>query len=204
MEPLMMLTTIIVALITAVFGPIALEWAKNYFRTKPAKSPIQESIELNELVDNQLETILNYLNCNRVWIAQFHNGGHFYPTGKSIQKFSVFYEKVSTGTVSLQTDFQNIPCSAFPKSLSTIYKHGELAIPDFLDGETYDLKGIADKYGTASSYIVGLYSLDNHLIGVMTISYESQHSLTKEEWIYIRQKVGVIGTLLTEYLKIKK
>ena len=32
--PVMMLTTIIVALITAVFGPIAVEWAKNYFGKK--------------------------------------------------------------------------------------------------------------------------------------------------------------------------
>ena len=204
MEPLMMITTIVVALITAVFGPIALEWARNYFRTKPIKSPIQEAIDVNEVVDNQLETILNYLNCNRVWVAQFHNGGHFYPTGKSIQKFSIFYEKTAQGSVSLQYDFQNMPCSAFPKALATIYKEGELSVPNYNEGETYDLKGIADKYGIESSYIVGLYSLDNHLIGVMSISYENQHTLTKEEWIYLRQKVGVIGTLLTEYLKCKK
>lgn len=205
MEPLMMITTIVVALITAVFGPIAVEWARNYFRTKPVKSPIQESIELNELVDNQLETILNYLNCDRVWVAQFHNGGHFYPTGKSIQKFSIFYEKTSPTSVSIQHDFQNVPCSAFPKALATIYKEGELAIPSYDEGnETYDLKGVSSQYGTQSFYMVGLYSLDNHLIGVMAIAYDAQHKLTKDEWIYVRQKVGVIGTLLTEYLKIKK
>ena len=205
MEPLMMITTIVVALITAVFGPIAVEWARNYFRTKPVKSPIQESIELNALVDNQLETILNYLNCDRVWVAQFHNGGHFYPTGKSIQKFSIFYEKLSTKAVSIQHDFQNVPCSAFPKALATIYKEGELAIPSYDDGnETYDLKGVSSQYGTESFYMVGLYDLNNHLIGVMAIAYDAQHKLTKDEWIYVRQKVGVIGTLLSEYLTSKK
>jgi hypothetical protein len=205
MDSLMMLTTILVALITAVFGPIALEWAKAYFAKKPKKTPIQDAIEMNVLVDNQLEIILNYLNCDRVWIAQFHNGGHFYPTGKSIQKFSIFYEKTMPKTLRIQNDFQNVPCSAFPKALATIYQSGELAIPTYEgDVETYDLKGISSQYGTQSFYMVGLYSLDNHLIGVMAIAYDKEHKLTKDEWIYIRQKVGVVGTLLTDYLNNKK
>jgi hypothetical protein len=48
--------------------------------------------------------------------------------------------------------------------------------------------------------MIGLHSLDNHLIGVMGISFEDAHHIDREEWIYIRQKVGVIGTLLSEYL----
>lgn len=205
MEPLMMITTILVALITAVFGPIAVEWARSRFQAKPKKTPIHEAIETNTLIDNQLEIILNYLNCDRVWLAQFHNGGHFYPTGKSIQKFSVFYEKKSPNVLGLQQDFQNIPCSAFPKALAEIYKNGELSIPSYATSEeTYDLDGIGEKYGSKSTYIVGLYSLDNHLIGVMTISYNKhEHTLNKEEWIYLRQKVGVIGTLLSDYLRKK-
>jgi hypothetical protein len=206
MEPLiMMITTIVVALITAVFGPIALEWAKAYFQTKPKKSPIQEALETNTLVSDQLDIILNYLNCDRVWVAQFHNGGHFYPTGKSIQKFSVFYETTTPGTTPLHPDFQNVPCSAFPKALAEVYSKGEVAIPNYNEGENYDLKGISQKYGSQSTYLVGLYSLDNHLIGVMTISYNKKpHTLTKDEWIYLRQKVGVVGTLLSDYLKCRK
>jgi hypothetical protein len=205
MEPLMMFTTILVALITAVLGPIAVEWARNYFKTKPKKSPIQEALETNTLVSDQLDIILNYLNCDRVWVAQFHNGGHFYPTGKSIQKFSVFYETTTPGTTPLHPDFQNVPCSAFPKALAEVYSKGEVAIPNYNEGENYDLKGISQKYGSQSTYLVGLYSLDNHLIGVMTISYNKKpHTLTKDEWIYLRQKVGVVGTLLSDYLKCRK
>ena len=52
--------------------------------------------------------------------------------------------------------------------------------------------------------MVGLYSLDKHLIGIMCISFNKKsHKLTKEEWIHIRQKVGIIGTLLSEYLYAK-
>ena len=198
-------TPIIIAFITAVLGPILIEWAKVRFKPKSKKSPIQEAIELNELVDTQLDSIVETIECDRVWIAQFHNGGHFYPTGKSIQKFSFFYEKITPDTPSIQHTFQNIPVSLFPKPLGKIYTDGELSIPSYAkENETYGLETLAKDYNSKSFYVVGLYSLDNHLIGVMGISYRQEHKLTKDEWIFIRQKVGVIGTLLTEYLKTTK
>jgi hypothetical protein len=200
------ITPIIIALITAVIGPAAIEWIRNKFKSKPDKTPIQEAVELNELIDIQLDNIIDELDCNMVWIAQFHNGGHFYPTGKSIQKFSFFYEKVTPNTPPTQHTFQNIPVSLFPKALGKIYKDSELSILNFnKDNETYDLETFAVGYNTKSLYIVGLYSLDNHLIGIMGISFnENEYKMTKENWIYVRQKTGVIGTLLTNYLNTKK
>ena len=195
---------VLVAFITAVLGPLAMEWAKVKFKSKPKKSPIQEALEMNELVDHQLDLILETIGCDRTWIIQFHNGGHFYPTGKSIQKFSMFYEKITPNSSSIQHTFQNIPVSLFPKMLGKIYKDGELAIPNYNEGETYDLETIAKDLDSKSFYAVGLYSLDDHLIGVMGIAYNKEHKLTKDEWIFVRQKVGVIGTLLTDYLKTAK
>ena len=195
---------VLVAFITAVLGPLAMEWAKAKFKSKPKKSPIQEALEMNELVDHQLDLILETIGCDRTWIIQFHNGGHFYPTGKSIQKFSMFYEKITPNSSSIQHTFQNIPVSLFPKMLGKIYKDGELAIPTYAEGETYDLETLAKDLDSKSFYALGLYSLDDHLIGVMGIAYNKEHKLTKDEWIFVRQKVGVIGTLLTDYLKSVK
>lgn len=202
--PIMMLTTILVALITAVFGPVAVEWAKNYFKKNEINpNPVNEAIEMNMLVDEQLDTILDELEADRVWVAQFHNGGHFYPTGKSIQKFSIFYEKLAPGALAIQHTFQNVPCSLFPKALSQLYKEGELAIPTY-EGEDYDLTGVSAPYGTKSFYMIALDDLHDHFIGVMAVAYNKEHKLSKDEWIFIRQKAGVIGTLLDEYLNTKK
>jgi hypothetical protein len=200
------LIPLFIAFITAVVGPVLVEWIKAKLKSKPTKTPIQEAVELNELVDTQLDTIMDELECNRIWIAQFHNGGHFYPTGKSIQKFSFFYEKVTPNTISTQHTFQNIPVSLFPKALGKLYKDGELSILSYTNGsETYDLDTFSTEYDTKSFYAVGLHSLDNHLIGIMGISFtENEYKMTKENWIFLRQKIGVIGTLLTDYLKAKR
>ena len=197
-----MIITISVALITAVFGPVAVAWAQSKFSKSTKETTISEAINMNVMVDSQLEDMMDELKCDRLWIAQFHNGGHFYPTGKSIQKFSVFYEKLTLNTPSLQALLQNIPASLFPKALNKMHRDRELSIPVVQEGEElYGMESITIPLNTKSLYMVGLYSLDNHLIGVMGIAYnEKQHQLTHEEWVYTRQKIGVIGTLLTEYL----
>ena len=199
----MMITTIIVALITAVFGPIAVTWFKTKYKPESTTSPVDEAIELNSLVDDQLGVIMEELKCDRVWISQFHNGGHFYPTGKSIQKFSIFYEKVTIDTIPSQHTFQNIPCSLFPKAMSALYKEGEIAVPT-LESETYDLLAVAKPYGSKSFYLIALDDLQGKFIGVLSVDFKEEYQLSKEDWIFIRQKAGVIGTLLDGYLNAKK
>jgi GAF domain-containing protein len=193
--------TIIVALITAVIGPIIVNWVKLKMEKKDASTPMRDALETSTLIDTQLEQIMEELECDRIWIAQFHNGGYFYPTGRSIQKFSIFYEKCTPETPTIQNTFQNIPVSLFPRVLSKIYKDNELSIEDVeAEEDTYGLEYITTQFGTKSICMVGLHSLDNHLIGVLAISFQNPHHITKDEWIYVRQKVGVVGTLLSEYL----
>jgi hypothetical protein len=201
METFTMMSTILVALITAVVGPIIVNWVKLKMEKKDASTPMRDALETSTLIDTQLEQVMEELECDRIWIAQFHNGGYFYPTGRSIQKFSIFYEKCTPETPTIQNTFQNIPVSLFPRVLSKVYKDNEISLEDVSNSEdTYGLEYLTTQFGTKSICMVGLHSLDNHLIGVLTISFQNKHHITKDEWIYIRQKVGVIGTLLSEYL----
>ena len=205
MTTLSMITTIIVALITAVIGPLIVTWVQAKIANKPKISPVKEAIDLNELVDNQLDMMMDEIGCDRIWIGQFHNGGHFYPTGKSIQKFSIFYEKLTPSTSAIQHIFQQIPVSLFPKALSKLYKDGELGIVNYNTDETYDLSVFAKDHNTKSFYMLAIDDLDDHFIGVMGIAFnDKEHKLSREEWIFIRQKVGAIGSLLTDYLHKKK
>ena len=193
--------TIFVALITAILGPIIVTWVKIKLEKKSTQTPMSDALETSTLVDTQLEIIMNELECDRVWIAQFHNGGYFYPTGRSIQKFSIFYEKCTPDTQNIQTIFQNIPVSLFPRVLSKVYKDNELYVSD-VNGEedSYGLEFFTNQCGTKAACIVGLHSLDDHLIGIMGVSFKEPYHLEKDKWIFLRQKVGVVGTLLSEYL----
>jgi hypothetical protein len=205
MEMYTLLATITVAFITAILGPIVVLWAKTKLESKDKKSSMDEAIELNKLVDEQIDLIMNELDCDRVWLAQFHNGGYFYPTGKSIQKFSIFYEKIMPEEESLIQVLQNIPVSLFPKTLAEIYKKGEIELANYDECENLlDLEMFFKSYGTKSLYMVGLYDLKEQLIGILSLHYNEEHKLDNSSWIFLRQKVGVIGTLLDKYLNKKQ
>ncbi len=109
---------LISSLLTAVIGPIAVHIVKEQLEKKSKKDILKESLQKNTLVNNKVEVIKEHTKADRVWVMQFHNGGTFYPTGKSIQKFSMFYETVSQDTTSIQSSFQNIPVSLFSKSIN--------------------------------------------------------------------------------------
>ena len=199
MDQILMLTTIAVALITAVLGPIAVAWAKNKFTPKKKSNMIAESIQSSSLVDSQLDTIIQEIGADRVFVLQFHNGGHFYPTNKSIAKFSIFYEHLTPGTLPSQQTFQNIPCSLFAKSISELCENGEISCPT-LESETFGLLQVSKQHGTAAFYMIALEDLKGNFIGVLSIAFKKEHKLSKDGWIFLRQKAGVIGTLLGGYL----
>jgi len=199
------LLPIVIAVITSVVGPILLEFIRKKINSK-RPDPLADAIAHNEVIEQQLDTILQEIDCDQIYIAQFHNGGHFYPTGKSIQKFSVFYEVTTPETNSLKTLFQNIPVSLFSKQFSILYEKGEIIIEDMNAGPSDGLDFYQiDGHGCKSIYLLAIKGLDNRIIGIMGIHYVGRkHKLTQNEWIFIRQKVGAIGNLMSNYLSNKK
>ena len=104
-----MSSELVVALVTAVLssiiGPIAVYYVQQ-LTEKKKKDFLGESMETNELIIGKMESIREDYKSDRVWLLQFHNGGHFYPTGKSIQKFSMVYEVMGNSVVPCQHQFQ--------------------------------------------------------------------------------------------------
>lgn len=199
--------TIMTALITAILGPILVEYVKLKFLSRKKVDTLIEAIDIDEKIDHQLEILMEELKCDRICISQFHNGGHFYPTGKSIKKFSIFYECTSEKAQSIKDTFQNIPVSLFPKIFSLLHKEGEISIQKCSDNDIdcglFQING--KDYKTKSFYILAIKNLDNSFIGTLSISYYGkEHKFNLEEWILLRQKIGVIGTILADYLHDKR
>ena len=80
------------AFLTGVVGPVIYLIVEKYLKKEKNKGRdiVKENIVSVSLINNELEEIREEFKGDRVWISQFHNGGNFYPTGKSIQKFSIF------------------------------------------------------------------------------------------------------------------
>jgi hypothetical protein len=189
------------SLFTAVIGPIAVHIVKERLE-KNKKDILKESIENNTLVSNKVEEIKESTKADRVWITQFHNGGTFYPTGKSIQKFSMFYETVSQGTESIQQNFQQIPISLFSKSFNHLLTDDIIAIPNFKDETiaTYGLKYIAEESGCKSVYLFAIRSIEGKFIGILGIDYvKHRTNLSQDDVNHLLVEATTIGGVLNKH-----
>jgi hypothetical protein len=196
------------AFLTGIVGPILYLLISKHLQKQKDKTKdvVVDSIKNTMIVEEELEEIREEFNSDRAWISQFHNGGNFYPTGKSIQKFSIFYEVAKKGVSSISHTFNNIPCSLYPKAFDHMLNDEQkgIFVPDYNDSKvaTYGLKGAAESVGTKSSYVIPLFTLDNKFIGSLGIDYVSKKKrITKDQWEHLQIKASRIAGYLSSHLE---
>jgi hypothetical protein len=201
------LTGIIIAFITGVVGPILVLYIKSKLEGKKEKPDmVRETLRVSELVTSKIEHIREEFDADRVWITQFHNGGHYYPTGKSMAKFSMLYETVGLGVGSVQSNFQNIPVNLFSKSINELLLNDSIVITDFKDETigTYGLKSAAEATGTNASYVIGLFDIvTDKCIGTMGVDYREKKKLTQTQKDFLIERGSRLAGYLSIYLKSK-
>jgi hypothetical protein len=195
-----MSSEVIVAFITGVLGPLSVLVVKKILDKKKSKPDIiKEALKESELVQTKIEHIRDEFNADRVWIAQFHNGGNFYPTGKSMAKFTIVYEVVNVGVNSIQSNFQSIPVNLFSKSINQLLEHNIISIPDFKNETiaTYGLKYIAEDTGCKSGYLFAIKSIDDKFVGIFGIDYTKKKvKLTESDINEILVSASSLGGVL--------
>lgn len=200
-------TPIIVAFLTGVAGPIIVMIVKTYLEKKnKAHDMVTDAVEVGNLITTKIEHIKEEVRADRVWVSQFHNGGHFYPTGKSIAKFSIFYETVATGVHSIQSNFQNIPVNLFTKSVNQLLERDIIEISDFKDEtiSTYGLKYIAQDTGCKSGYLFAIKTIDGKFIGTLGVDYTKRKTKLDEDDIqHLFNHATAIGGVLMNHLTQK-
>lgn len=200
-------STIIVAFITGVLGPLLLLAAKYYFdKYKKKTDMVAETLLTSERVTTKLDHIKDEFGADRVWLAQFHNGGHFYPTGKSIAKFSIVYETVDINVKSIQSNFQNIPVSLFSRAINQLLENDVIEIPDYKDETiaTYGLKYVAEESNCKSAYFFAVKTIDEKFIGIICVEYtKKKMKLDTESINHLTNHATAIGGVLAIHLNKK-
>jgi len=196
---------VIIAFITGVLGPLSVIFLKSFLEKRKKKPDmVHETLRVSELINQKIEHIREEFHADRVWVTQFHNGGNFYPTGKSMAKFSIMYEVVNTGVSSVQNNFHNIPVNLFSKSINELLKNDVIKIYDYKDDEvaTFGLKYIAEESGCKSGYLFAIKTIDDRFIGTLGLDYTKRKTkLDMESINHLQVHATAIGGVLMTHLE---
>ena len=197
--------SIAVAFISGVLGPISLLYIKHLLDKKKVKPDmVKETLRVSELVTTKIEHIKDEFDADRVWITQFHNGGNFYPTGKSMAKFSIMYETVHPGVTSVQSNFHNIPVNLFSKSINELLSNDVIEISDYKDDSiaTFGLKYIAEDTNCKSGYLFAIKTIDDKFIGTLGLDYtKRKKKLDMESINHLQVHATALGGVLMSHLQ---
>jgi len=196
--------TVAVAFITGVIGPIAVLYIKHVLDSRKKKPDmVMDTLRVSELINQKIDHIRDEFNADRVWISQFHNGGNFYPTGRSMAKFSIMYEAVSANATSVQSNFKNIPVNLFSRSINQLLQNDVIEVADFKDETiaTYGLKYVAEESGCKSSYLFAIKTIEDKFIGVLSVEFTKRKTkLNMEDINHLSNHASSIGGVLMTYL----
>ena len=196
--------TVAVAFITGVIGPIAVLYIKHILDSRKKKPDmVMDTLRVSELINQKIDHIRDEFNADRVWISQFHNGGNFYPTGRSMAKFSIMYEAVSANASSVQSNFKNIPVNLFSRSINQLLQNDVIEVTDFKDETiaTYGLKYVAEETGCKSSYLFAIKTIEDRFIGILSVEFTKRKTrLDMEDINHLQNHASSIGGVLMTYL----
>ena len=196
---------IVIAFISGVVGPIGVLYLKHLLDKRKVKPDmVKDTLRVSELVTTKIEHIKDEFKADRVWITQFHNGGNFYPTGKSMAKFSIMYETVNPGISSVQSNFHNIPVNLFSKSINELLSNESIEISDYKDETiaTFGLKYIAEDTGCKSGYLFAIKTIDDKFIGCLGLDYTKRKTKLDEESIkHLQVYATSLGGVLMTHLE---
>jgi hypothetical protein len=164
--------SVIVASVITLAGTVLTAIVGRYLINKreARKCPISTDTENSENVYVSLEYLMDESNSDRVYIMQFHNGGH-YISGKNQQKFSCTHEICAKGISRECESSQNHLVSNYSLYIKSLLKDGVFSHINLDSIKDKSFKNVLYATGVGSIYNVPLKTLEGKLIGVLGVDY---------------------------------
>jgi hypothetical protein len=178
---------LMIAFLTGIAGPILLVLVKHkLFRTnkdlEKRKQDFKHSLEIQERINTSLNTLQSKYNLDRLWIAQFHNGGNFYPGNKSMKKMSMTFESTAPGIAADIMKMQNLPVSFLSPVLQKLTEDEATGINiDVFTEEDYALRSFWETRGVQTVYLFPIKCLESDFIGIFGVDFVKRDGFVTDE-----------------------
>lgn len=178
---------LMIAFLTGVFGPVLLVLVKHklFRQTKQLerrKTEFKHALEIQEKINASLNQLQTKYNLDRIWIAQFHNGGNFWPGNKSMKKMSMTFECVAPGIAADIMKMQNLPVSFLSPILQKLTDNDVTGITIDTDTEEdYALRSFWETRGIQTVYLFAIKCLESDFIGIFGVDFVKRDGFVTDE-----------------------
>lgn len=192
-------SALIGAFLTGVAGPIILTLVRHKLNKKVTeiekrKKEFANTLEIQEIVNDSLNKLQSECELDRVWLAQFHNGGNYYPGNKSMKKMSVAFESTAPGISSDIMKLQNLPVSFFSSVLQKMSLGQESCVIEVDTEEDQALKSFWINRGITSVYLFPIICVKKSFIGIVGIDFVKREGvLNKSVFDRIKKETHLLS-----------
>jgi len=168
---------VLVAFLTGIVGPMVLLYAKHLLNLRKEKDRSKRrddfniTISVQQKINSTLNALQSKYDLDRVWIAQFHNGGNFYPGNKSMKKLSATFESTKPGISTDLMKLQNLPISFFSNVLTEMNDTQSGVIVETDGSHENAFKDFWLHRGVHRSYMFPIICLEGDFIAILGIDF---------------------------------
>jgi hypothetical protein len=191
---------LLIAFLTGILGPVLLVYVKHKLFRKDKdmerrKKDFKHSLEIQELINTSLNGLQQKFNLDRLWIAQFHNGGNFYPGNKSMKKLSITFESTAPGIAADIMKMQNLPVSFLSPVLQKLTDTDITGINiDVYTEEDFALRSFWETRGVQTVYLFPIKCLESDFIGIFGVDFVKRDGfLTDEVYDQLRAEALILS-----------
>jgi hypothetical protein len=194
---------LIIAFLTGIAGPILLVLVKHKLFSvnkdlEKRKKDFRQSLEIQERINTSLNTLQSKFNLDRLWIAQFHNGGNFYPGNKSMKKMSMTFESTAPGIAADIMKMQNLPVSFLSPVLQRLTEDEATGINiDVFTEEDYALRSFWETRGVQTVYLFPIKCIESDFIGIFGVDFVKRDGFVSDE---VYDQLRAEALLLSGYI----
>jgi hypothetical protein len=198
-EGIFAVTRILTAIITGVLGPFLIWWVKERYQDEEKeniKKSINEEVQFAQEIQDELESIRKEIEGDRVWIAQFHNGGKILnlPREASMKRISVTHEATASGVSKERRKLNDILVSFFSETINILLREEQVCFHSKDENLEPEIRLIIRERANEKMHLFAMRDIDGELIGIMGVDFVSgEKGLTDQEVQYLTVKANLLA-----------
>lgn len=195
---------VVAAFFTGIAGPLLVTYLRHKLSIRKNLELAKRRRDFNLTIDTQqkinktLNEVQQKFNLDRIWIAQFHNGGNFYPGNKCMKKMSVTFESTKPGISTDILKLQNLPVSFFSEVLQKMNSEQlGYVVETSQEAENNAFKSFWINRGVLRSYLFPVVCLEGGFIAVLGVDYVNRDEMLPDT---VYRELELEARLLSGYV----